>query len=73
MTLKTNDCNDLGQEANSACMGLNLGATPPDGVASYVLTLNKDRGVTAPMSATTWIKWADPQIVAPFCGYGEEC
>lgn len=49
MSIKTNDCNDLGMDPASSCMGLNTSPNPPFGTPTSYLLLNRDRGHTAPL------------------------
>ncbi|WP_447644834.1 hypothetical protein [Nocardioides zeae] len=46
VSLKSNDCDDLGREAHTDCMGLNIFRDPP--VQGAAILVNKNRGWTMP-------------------------
>lgn len=64
MSAKTNDCNNLGLNASTECMGLNTGAVP-EYIVPYELLLNRDRELTAPLAFKMTDYWDQPFVLDP--------
>ncbi|MGL5857076.1 MAG: hypothetical protein ACRC35_01470 [Angustibacter sp.] len=48
MGLVSNDCNNVGADPNTNCMGLKTDRDPPSGVEGSQLLFNRDREWTVP-------------------------
>ncbi len=59
-SLKSNDCNDVGLEPDTDCMGLDANRDPPGGLDGAALYVNQDRGFLLPGCAGMRGGWDAP-------------